>query len=133
VIRNRFRYFLIALLLVLVGLGSRKYGVLLPKFLAEYAGDTLWAALVFVGIGFVMARSSTLRVLTVALASCYTVEISQLYHAPWIDNLRHTTLGGLVLGFGFLWSDLVCYTTGVVFAAIIEVAALNNARMDQAR
>ena len=26
------------------------------------------------------------------------VEVGQLYHAPWIDSIRRTTLGGLVLG-----------------------------------
>ena len=40
------------------------------------------------------------------------VELSQLYHAPWIDSIRQTTLGGLILGFGFLWSDLACYAVG---------------------
>ena len=34
------------------------------------------------------------------------VEESQLYHASWIDSIRGTTLGALVLGHGFLWSDL---------------------------
>ena len=32
-----------------------------------------------------------------------------------------TTLGGLVLGFGFLWTDLVCYSAGVMFAVIVEL------------
>ena len=41
-----------------------------------------------------------------------------LYHAPWIDNLRQTTLGGLVLGFGFLWSDIFCYTIGIIIGVI---------------
>ena len=34
-------------------------------------------------------------------------------HAPWLEALRRTTLGGLVLGFGFLWTDFVCYATGI--------------------
>lgn len=42
----------------------------------------------------------------------YGIELSQLYHALWIDAIRNTTLGGLIIGFGFLWSDLVCYTIG---------------------
>ncbi|MCY7330065.1 MAG: DUF2809 domain-containing protein [Saprospiraceae bacterium] len=38
--------------------------------------------------------------------------MGQLYHAPWMDGLRVTRLGGLILGFGCLWSDLGCYTLG---------------------
>ena len=54
-----------------------------------------------------------------ALALCYAVEVSQLWHTPWLDQLRAGRLGALVLGRGFLWSDLVCYTAGVLFAVII--------------
>ena len=55
-----------------------------------------------------------------ALAFSVLIELSQLYHAPWIDGIRQTTLGGLVLGFGFLWSDLACYTAGVACALVID-------------
>jgi hypothetical protein len=43
-----------------------------------------------------------------------------LYHAGWIDAIRATRLGGLILGYGFLWSDLVCYAAGVGLGAILE-------------
>jgi hypothetical protein len=32
------------------------------------------------------------------------------------------TLGRLVLGFGFLWTDLVCYSVGVIIGIIAEWA-----------
>ncbi len=48
----------------------------------------------------------------------------QLYHAPWIDSIRQTTLGGLILGFGFLCSDLACYALGVLLGVLIERIAL---------
>ena len=56
-----------------------------------------------------------------AIILSYSIEISQLYHAAWIDAIRNTTLGGLILGFGFLWSDLVCYTIGIIVGAIIDI------------
>ena len=76
--------------------------------------------MVFLLIGFVFKRKSTLWVAVASLAFSYGIEISQLYHAPWIDALRANTLGGLLLGFGFLWSDMVCYMTGVGFGYIME-------------
>ena len=65
------------------------------------------------GIGLVLPRASTWTVALLAMAFSVLIEVSQLYHAPWIDSIRRTTLGGLVLGFGFLWSDLACYAAGV--------------------
>ena len=58
--------------------------------------------------------------LCVGIGLSYLIEISQLYHAPWIDAIRATALGGLVLGFGFLWSDILCYTVGVLLGIIVD-------------
>ncbi len=55
------------------------------------------------------------------MAFSVAIELSQLYHAPWIDSIRQTTLGGLILGFGFLWSDLACYAVGVVLGVLVDV------------
>jgi hypothetical protein len=54
------------------------------------------------------------------MAFSVAIELSQLYQASWIDSIRHTTLGGLILDFGFLWSDLACYALGVGLGAAIE-------------
>lgn len=40
--------------------------------------------------------------------------------APWIHNLRRTSPGALVLGYGFLWSDVACYTVGVALSVTVE-------------
>ena len=106
--------------IVLLGLGSRRYGPHLPVFLAAYAGDTLWATAAFLGIGLLMPRASTRRVALLALTFSGLIEVGQLYKAPWIDSIRRTTLGGLVLGFDFVWSDLACYAVGVALGMLIE-------------
>ena len=115
-------------LVCLLGMGSRRYAQVLPGFIAAYAGDTLWALAAFLGIGLVFRRSSTWTIACLAMAFSGAVEISQLYHAPWIDSIRHTTVGGLILGFGFLWSDLGCYAVGVGLGVMIDIGivALNE-------
>jgi len=107
-----------------LALASRGYPAFFPEFIALYAGDTLWAVMAFLVIGFTFPRWSTARVAVAALLVSYADEISQLYHAPWIDAVRATWLGGLILGFGFLWSDMLCYTVGVLVAAAIEMVVL---------
>ena len=104
-----------------LGIGSRRYAHVLPRFIAAYAGDTLWALAAFLGIGLILTRQSTRTVALLAMAFSIAIELSQLYHAPWIDSIRQTTLGGLILGYGFLWSDLACYSAGVGLGVIIEM------------
>lgn len=116
-----------AIIVVGLGLASRRSGTYLPEFIATYAGDTLWALLVFLLVSAVTPQVRLSYRAGAALVVSYLVEFSQLYHAPWIDGIRHTTLGGLVLGFGFLWSDLVCYTVGVVAGMVAEWAIQNHA------
>lgn len=118
--RNRTWYVVVGVGVVALGLASRRYPAALPGFLAQYSGDTLWAVMVFIGIGLLAPRWSSWRVAVAALGFSYAIEVSQFYHAPWIDNLRGTSLGGLVLGYGFLWSDIACHTVGVALSVMVE-------------
>jgi hypothetical protein len=114
-----------------LGIASRYYAHAWPGFIAAYAGDTLWAMAGFAGIGLVLPRASTRTVAQLAMILSIAVELSQLYHAPWIDSIRQTTLGGLILGFGFLWSDLACYAAGIGLGVILDrsvLSALNPMR-----
>lgn len=103
----------------------------MPAFLAEYAGDTLWAIMVFLLVSTLLAGRPILLRAAISLALAFLVEISQLYHAPWIDSIRQTTLGGLVLGFGFLWTDLVCYSVGVMIGVIAELGTVGRRRVSR--
>ena len=105
---------------MLAGLGSRKLRNDLPPFVAEYAGDTLWALMLFLLVSTMLARSSIAIRSAISLGLAFSVEFSQLYHAPWIDSIRQTTLGGLVLGSGFLGSDLICYSVGIAVGVGLE-------------
>jgi hypothetical protein len=119
--RSRLATGVLLLATIAAGLASRRYPALQPAWLARYAGDTLWAAMVFWGLALVRPRGSA-RVLGVAaLGIAFADEVSQLYRAPWVDAIRATRLGALALGQGFLWSDLWCYTAGVSLAAAIDI------------
>jgi hypothetical protein len=55
-----------------------------------------------------------------ALTFAWGVEFSQLYRAPWIDAVRGTIPGRLVLGNTFKWLDLPAYAVGIAFGALAE-------------
>ena len=118
--RNKLLYLLLTIIVMLLGLLSRKIEGL-PEIISLYSGDILWALMVFLLFAFLFNKKSTIFIISLAIIFSYSIEISQLYHAPWIDSIRNTTLGGLILGFGFLWSDLVCYTIGIIIGIIIDI------------
>jgi hypothetical protein len=126
--RSRITYLIAAIVVVMLGLSSRRYSRLLPEFLARYAGDTLWALTAFLGIGMLFPRWSTLRVCVTALLFAFIIELSQLYHSPWLDRIRDTKVGGLILGYSFLWSDLLCYGIGITIGCILEMVLNRSIR-----
>ena len=107
-----------------LGINSRRHATLLPDFIAPYAGDTLWALDVFLGIGLVFPSSATWRVALGAFALTVAVEFSHLYHAPWIDAVRETNLGTLLLGYGFNSSALTSSAIGVGVGMVVEFLTL---------
>lgn len=122
--RNRLMYGFIIIIVIALGLLSRKIDNIIPDFLNTYLGDALWALMVFFIFGFVFRDSETKEIALIGMLFCYLIELSQLYHANWIDNIRKTTLGGLVLGYGFLWSDLLAYAIGIGIGITIEIFSL---------
>jgi len=112
--RSRAVVALLMLVSGLAGIASRSdVGELLPEFIRTYAGDTLWALALFFLLCAVFPRAHTFTLGTAAVVISFLGETSQLYQADWINAIRHTWIGGLILGFGFKWSDLVCYTVGI--------------------
>lgn len=120
--RPRALYVALFLATVALGLASRRFAADLPTIVSRYAGDILWASMVVWLVGLLRPRATTLWVAVIALLIAFAVEGSQLYQAPWINAVRATRLGALVLGQGFLLSDLVCYAIGVAAAAGIDRA-----------
>ena len=126
--RNRLLYAMFTILVIILGLSSRKFAFALPALLNDYLGDALWALMIFIGFGFLFPKIEMKKLAFISLMFCYGIEVGQLYHAEWIDSIRATTLGGLVLGYGFLWSDLVAYTIGVGVGFLFEFILRTNKR-----
>ncbi|MEM1134913.1 MAG: DUF2809 domain-containing protein [Bacteroidota bacterium] len=125
--RNRIKY--IILIGLVIGLGLLSRTTFIPEFIYPYLGDILYALMIFLAIAWLLPKKSSKSIALAALTICIIIEISQLYHAPWIDAIRQTRLGGLTLGFSFLWSDLFAYSAGVVIGFILEKKILLKATM----
>lgn len=104
------RKYYLGLILVLIGLGllSRRM-----TFLPLWLGDSLWAMTVYASLGLLLPQMTEKRKARLALFLAFLIEFSQLLQWPWLQKLRQTLLGHLLLGQGFLWSDLLAYTVGI--------------------
>lgn len=119
--RNRVLQAFYIIIVITLGLASRSYGDMLPAWLETYSGDVLWGLMVYFIVGFLRPKQEIRYTALTAFVFSALIEISQLYHAPWIDAIRSNRLGGLLLGYGFLWSDIVCYAFGITFGVVIEL------------
>lgn len=116
-LRSKITYFVLIIITIIAGLLSRHFAII-PLFI----GDILWALMVYFIIRFIFIRKPVKLLVSGSLLFCYAIEFSQLYKAPWINDLRQTLFGRLVLGAGFLWSDLLCYTVGVGIGIWIDMS-----------
>lgn len=125
--RSRILLALMIIVVIAAGLASRKYPWLFPTVLDKYPGDSLWAIMVFLGFAFLWPKAKTLSLATLAIFFSLAIETSQLYQADWINNIRSTTLGHLVLGAAFSWTDILAYAVGIGIVSSID-AGINKAQ-----
>jgi len=116
---KRIFYLIAVILTIALGLSSRYFNTL-PHFIESHAGDTLWAMMVYFLFRFFFVNRSKYVALYLTVSFCFIVEFSQLYQANWINTIRDTLLGALILGKGFLGIDLLRYSVGIVIAYIVD-------------
>ncbi|MCP3738124.1 DUF2809 domain-containing protein [Rossellomorea sp. BNER] len=116
----RIAYFIAVFITILLGLASRKYSHLLLVFIAQNAGDILWSMMVYFGFRFLLVRKSLFTAIWLSFLLSFGIEFSQLYQEDWINQIRDTLLGALILGKGFLPVDLIRYTAGILVATILD-------------
>ena len=118
---SRIRYFILVLIVISLGITSRKMeGV--PTFF----GDTLYAVMVYFGLRMLFVNFNIQKTAILALLFCFTIEFLQLYNVEWMLEIRRTSLGHYALGQGFLWSDLGYYALGVIISFWMDSNWINK-------
>ncbi|MCP4495449.1 MAG: DUF2809 domain-containing protein [Phycisphaeraceae bacterium] len=114
---------LIGLLLAATfGLASRQPPLVGWPVIGAYGGDAAWAMAAYAGWRLLRPTDALLVTAGLALLTAFSVEIAQLVRVDWLDTIRSTRLGALLLGRGFLWSDFVAYAGGTVLATELDAA-----------
>jgi Protein of unknown function (DUF2809) len=112
-----------------LGLGSRMRGLPMPELVRTYGGDVLSATCIFFGVRYVAHKRNLFKCAAIGFIICVLIEMQQLYTGLWLVHLRDDTPLGVLLGHGFLWSDIACYAVGTAFgSAISHTAEFASAR-----
>jgi hypothetical protein len=129
------RVAVVACLLLTMGAGLLVHlrGGMLGATAQDIAGDALWGMMMAWWMALLLPSGDLPVRAALAYGICVAVETSQLVHTPWLDALRTTTLGHLVLGSAFDGRDLVAYALGVGLAVLVERLLLVDATTMGAR
>ena len=119
--RSRTRVAAALALTIVLGLASRSQDSQLPQFVMDHAGDALWTVAVYLGLCSLLPSGRPVALGGLAFLVSLLVEVSQLLRVDWLDALRATRSGGLVLGSGFLWIDLARYLAGATAIVGLEI------------
>ena len=132
-VRARLGFVALALGTIAVGLIVHWRGSPLAPTVRDLLGDALWAMMIGWWIGALVPNTRPAPRAGVALAICWTVEFSQLYHTPVLDSWRLTTPGRLILGTGFDVRDLGAYALGVLASLLLELMVRQRAMAESTR
>lgn len=121
--RLRLIYLVIAVILALLAGFSTRTNICPTKMLNLYTDMILTAGVVYFVSRIIVPFSPRWKNFLFVFLLLVVLEVSQLYHASWIDTLRVTSCGGAVLGHQFSVSDLVCYTLGSLVGWLVDWAA----------
>ncbi|MBF0548751.1 MAG: DUF2809 domain-containing protein [Candidatus Riflebacteria bacterium] len=108
-------------LVILAGLWTRSHNAqFLHEIFGKYPGDALWTVMAYLLWVIVFPSYSAYSIGAIAIFTSFIVEFSQLYQAPWIQTIRHSTLGHLILGSTFNVPDFVAYMIGGLVAVCCD-------------
>jgi Protein of unknown function (DUF2809) len=119
-LRQRAVYLLLAVATVISGLLVRFGPLGLPGFVVKYGGSTLWAVMVYWVLVLVWPRSRPLVLASIAGGIALLVELQRLYHAAWLDAIRVSLPGILLLGRFFSVWDIVAYWLAIGAVALFD-------------
>lgn len=117
---KRVTYILLAIVTIIIALIIRKLWTHLPFWINIWIGDFLWAVMLYFAMIAVFMPKNRWKATAYLIVFCWIIEISQEWHTEWLDAFRQTYIGGLLLGHGFLWSDIISYTMGALVAYLID-------------
>ena len=109
--RDRARLFAIAAFVLVLGYWLRFYGPA-PLMLQDMAGGTAYVLFWILILTALKPNFAALRLTALVLLTTCVLEVLQLWHPAWLEAIRRTLPGRLLLGTTFEWLDFPPYFAG---------------------
>ena len=117
VFKYRLTLFVSILIIVPLGYLVRFHGAA-PEWLNDSLGSIAYEIFWILLVALFFPKASPLwTAIGVCLATCI-LEFLQLWHPPFLEAMRSTLAGRLVLGNAFTWSDFPSYFIGSFFGCV---------------
>ncbi len=108
---------LVLVVLAVAGYWLRFYAPISPEW-RDYSGGAAYVVFWILVYAFLRPTAPAFPVaLAVFLVTC-CLEFLQLWHPAWLEAIRRTLPGRLVLGTTFEWSDFPPYAVGAVIGFV---------------
>jgi hypothetical protein len=118
-ITNRLIYLFILVIIIGLGLYSRDLTGRITEMID--VKDVAWAMMVYFLFRIVFPGGGFIKIIILSALFSLFIEVSQLFHAEWLDKIRETLLGQIILGSSFVWGDLWAYAVGIGIAVVIDI------------
>ena len=120
-----YRRHLALLLLAVVpfGFASKLYAGPFSMWVRASLGGVLYEVFWCLLLALLWPRLEPLRIAVLVFAATALLEVLQLWHAPFLEAIRGTFIGHIVLGSTFDWRDFAYYVVGC-FLGYLMLAAI---------
>ncbi len=119
--KRKLLYTILFVFCVWLALATRSHKVWFPNLVVVYGGDIIWAGMFVFFVRIFFPDTPLWKISVVIYILGVLDEFSQLNQGLFMQYLRSFTIGRLMLGVGFLWSDIVCYGIGTLIGWGITV------------
>jgi hypothetical protein len=116
--RTAKRHFLALAILVPLGFSTKFYSGPFEPWVRNSAGGILYEMFWIWLIGLIRYPRRPWIAGVAVFAATAGLEFSQLWHAPFLENIRGTFPGRTLIGTSFTWIDLPYYAVGCVLGVI---------------
>jgi len=113
VVGYRFIPFTVLAVLVVAGYWLRFYAPINPDW-RDYSGGVIYVVFWILAYAFLKPTAPALPVSLAVLFITCCLEFLQLWHPAWLEAIRRTLPGRLILGTTFEWSDFPPYFVGAL-------------------
>jgi hypothetical protein len=116
-VKFNLKYFTLAVALFITEVLIALY--LHDAIIRPYGGDFLVVILIYCLVK-AFFNWPVLKTAIGTLIFSYLVEIGQYFHLVNILGLEHSKLARTIIGVGFSFIDLICYTLGIILVLMVE-------------